>query len=65
MDVFQITKIRKRGIVASLLPIVFITLMGIGLALEGDIEISLCGVAILQQSHQPFQDIPYKEPYEQ
>jgi len=65
MDIFRIAKIRKRGIVASLLHIVFITLMGIGLALEGDIEISLCGVAILQQSYQPFQNIPYKEPYEQ
>ena len=65
MDVFHITKIRKRGIAASPPLIVFIVLMGISLPFKGDIEISLCGVAILQQSHQPFQNIPYKEPYEQ
>lgn len=49
----------------TVLLIVLIALMGIGFPFKRDIEICLSGVAILQQPHQPFPYIPYKEPYEQ
>ena len=45
--------------------IVFVMLMGVGLAFKGDVEICSFCIAILQQSHQPFHNIPYKESYEQ
>lgn len=45
--------------------VVFVFLMGVGFAFKGDIEICSFCVAILQQPHQPFHNIPYKESYEQ
>lgn len=43
--------------------IVFISLMGVCLALKGDVEICTCGITILQQSHQPLQHVPDEETY--
>ena len=49
----------------AMLLIVFIVLMSIGLAFKRDIEICPLCITVLQQSHQPFHKIPYKEPYKQ
>ena len=42
-----LAKISERGIVVTLLLIVFVSFMGIGLAFKRDIEICPLGVAIL------------------